>query len=230
MHTKKIRLISAAMAGGLVLTGVTATAIANTSPVPTHVDLTANMTSSAINLDNCPTLAEPYHGGCVNQLQAELNADDGDNLAVDGTFGPAVKTAVEIFQQEHNIVPADGIVGPQTKTALDNPSANSVATPTTGAPDGSVATPQPAPAAPVSPNCSQDATQGPPSASIPPGQQSYFQCQPPGKPGKNINGTDCILALGGLGLGAAGGPATGLAEAAVLGGLGVGLVGATRAC
>ena len=84
-------------------------------------------------LGKCPTLAEGYHGGCVDQLQTELNADDGDNLPLDGTFGPATQEAVKVFQQKHGIVPAEGIVGPQTKAALDNLGPNSVATPTPGA-------------------------------------------------------------------------------------------------
>ena len=129
MHTKKVRLIFAAMAGGLVLTGVTAAAIASTSHGPTRVTLAADTTSSAVNLGNCPTLAEGYHGGCVNQLQTELNADDGANLPVTDTFGPATKAAVIIFQQEHHIVPAEGIVGPQTKAALDNPGSSAAAPP-----------------------------------------------------------------------------------------------------
>jgi peptidoglycan hydrolase-like protein with peptidoglycan-binding domain len=137
MHTKRVRLVSAAMAGGvsaamaggLVLTGVTAAAIANTSHAPTRVTLAADTTSSAVNLGNCPTLTEGYHGGCVNQLQTELNADDGDNLPVTGTFGPATRAAVIAFQQEHHIVPAEGTVGPQTKAALDNPGSSSAAPP-----------------------------------------------------------------------------------------------------
>ena len=129
MHTKKVRLISAATAGGLVLTGVTAAAIASTSHAPTRVTLAADTTSSAVNLGNCPTLAEGYQGGCVNQLQTELNADNGANLPVTGTFGPATKAAVIIFQQEHHIVPAEGIVGPQTKAALDNPGSSAAAPP-----------------------------------------------------------------------------------------------------
>jgi peptidoglycan hydrolase-like protein with peptidoglycan-binding domain len=139
MYTKKVRLISAAVAGGLILTGVTTAAIAGTGQTPTSRTLAAD-TASAVNLDNCPTLAEGYHGGCVNQLQTELNADDGSNLTVDGTFGPATRKAVEIFQQERNIVPADGIVGPQTKAALDNLGSNPVATP---APAPSAGSPTP---------------------------------------------------------------------------------------
>jgi hypothetical protein len=142
MPTKKIRLLSVAMAGGLVLTGVTAAAIANTGHKPTHTALAANMASSpTVNLDNCPTLAEGYTGGCINQLQTELNTDNGTNMPVDGIFGPGTKQAVELFQQNHNIVPADGIVGPQTKAALDNPGLNPVTSPTPAAP---VTTPTPA--------------------------------------------------------------------------------------
>jgi len=53
----------------------------------------------AVNLDNCPTLAEGYQGGCVNQLQSELNTDDNAGLPVDGTFGPLTQQAVINFQQ-----------------------------------------------------------------------------------------------------------------------------------
>lgn len=142
MQTKKIRLLSVAVAGGLVLTGVTAVAIASTGHAPVHAALAANMASSPpVNLDDCPTLAERYTGGCVNQLQTELNTDNGTTMPVDGIFGPETRKAVELFQQNHNIVPADGIVGPQTKAALDNPGSNPVTTPT---PAGPVTTPTPA--------------------------------------------------------------------------------------
>ena len=130
MPTNKIRIPSAAMAGGLVFTGVTAVAIAHTGHAPTRTALAADTNSSpTVNLDNCPILAEGYHGGCVNQLPTELNTILGLNLPVDGTFGLATKAAVETFQQEHNIAPVDGIVGPQTKAALDNPGSSSAGTP-----------------------------------------------------------------------------------------------------
>ena len=142
MPTKKSRLLSVAMAGGLVLTGVTAAAIANTGHAPARAALAATLASSPpVNLDNCPTLAEGYTGGCINQLQTELNTDNGTSMTVDGIFGPDTTKAVELFQQNHNIVPADGIVGPQTKAALDNPGSNPVGTPTPAAP---VTTPTPA--------------------------------------------------------------------------------------
>jgi hypothetical protein len=138
MPTKKFRLLSVAMAGGLVLAGVTAAAITNTGHLtPARAALAANMASSPpVNLDNCPTLAEGYTGGCINQLQTELNTDNGTSMPVDGIFGPDTTKAVELFQQNHNIVPADGIVGPQTKAALDNPGSNSVGTHTPAVPVG----------------------------------------------------------------------------------------------
>ena len=141
MQKKTTSLISAAMAGALFFSGVAIAADHHSaSPHATHgstqsahVVLTAD-TMPAINLDNCPTLAIGYHGGCVNQLQTELNTIDGANLSVDGTFGPTTQAAVETFQEENGISPADGIVGPQTKAALDNPASDSVATPSPGAP------------------------------------------------------------------------------------------------
>ena len=111
--------ISVFTAGGLLLAG-TAAARHNNSPASRHAVLAAVTGSQpAVNLDNCPTLAEGYQGGCVNQLQSELNTDDNAGLPVDGTFGPLTQQAVINFQQGNGIVPADGIVGPQTKAALD---------------------------------------------------------------------------------------------------------------
>ena len=129
MPTKKVRILSVAIAGGLVFTGVTA-AVITPGHAPARAALAANTASPpSANLDNCPMLSEGYQDVCVNQLQTELNTILGLNLPVDGTFGPATKTAVETFQQEHNIAPVDGIVGPQTKAALDNPGSSSAATP-----------------------------------------------------------------------------------------------------
>jgi peptidoglycan hydrolase-like protein with peptidoglycan-binding domain len=133
MPTKKVHLLAVAVTGGLVLAGVTTAAMTNTGHTPTtHEALAAaNLaSSSAVNLDDCPTLAEGSPpGGCVIQLQTELNTDNNTTTPVDGVFGPQTKAAVKTFQQEHNIVPADGIVGPQTKAALGNPGSSSAGTP-----------------------------------------------------------------------------------------------------
>jgi len=102
------------MAGGLAITGVAIGAGLNSGQVPKHAVLAANESPvSAVNLDNCPTLAEGYHGGCVDQLQAELNGIEGLSLSVDGTFGPATSSAVAAFQQQNGLQP-DGVVGPAT--------------------------------------------------------------------------------------------------------------------
>jgi len=129
MSTKKLRIFSIAMAGGLVVTGATVAGMTS-GHAPARAALAAHMASSPpVNLDNCPVLAEGYTGGCAAQLQTELNADNGTNMTVDGIFGHQTRDAVITFQQNHQIVPADGIVGPQTKAALDNPGSSPGATP-----------------------------------------------------------------------------------------------------
>lgn len=131
MQPRKFRTLSAIAAGSLALAAVAITASSGTSQAATHAALTARTESfPPVNLDACPTLYTGYpRGGCVAQLQTELNTILGLNLSVDGTFGLTTKQAVERFQQDHNIVPADGIVGPQTKAALDNPGSSSAVTP-----------------------------------------------------------------------------------------------------
>ena len=140
MSRKKISILSIVMAGGLVFAGVTAAGV-TTGYAPPRPALAANAAASPpVNLDNCPVLAEGYHGGCVNQLQAELNAHNGADMPVDGIFGAATKEAVMTFQQDHHIVPADGIVRPQTKAVLDNPESSAASAPTAGS---STASPSP---------------------------------------------------------------------------------------
>jgi peptidoglycan hydrolase-like protein with peptidoglycan-binding domain len=95
--------------------------------------VTTVLGGAAVILDQCPTLALGYHGGCVGELQMELNEGIGANLAVDDDFGPLTQDAVVAYQESMGLT-ADGIVGPQTKGALDV--SNSVATPAPGAPLG----------------------------------------------------------------------------------------------
>ena len=123
MHKKVQWAISSVTSGSLLVAGI---AIAATHGVPRPVVLTTATTAGGFaNLDACPTLAQGYHGGCVDQLQSELNSDQNAGLAVDGTFGPGTMQAVIAFQQANGIVPADGIVGPETKQALDRVSPSS---------------------------------------------------------------------------------------------------------
>jgi peptidoglycan hydrolase-like protein with peptidoglycan-binding domain len=166
MPTKKVRILSVSIAGGLVFAGVTTAAI-TPGHAPARTALAANLASSPpVNLDNCPILTEGYHGGCVNQLQTELNAANGTSIPVDGIFGSKTRDAVETFQENHHIVPVDGKVGPQTKAVLDNLGLNSAAAPTPEASAGSGAanTTQTSPTPPTS---SQPGNPNPASAPVP---------------------------------------------------------------
>ncbi|MEN3359681.1 MAG: hypothetical protein V7637_3663, partial [Mycobacteriales bacterium] len=65
----------------------------------------------------CPSnIVEGMGGGCVSTLQAMLNGK-GQQIAVDGDFGPQTAAAVRAFQSSAGIA-VDGQVGPQTKAAL----------------------------------------------------------------------------------------------------------------
>lgn len=63
------------------------------------------------------TLRQGNTGEQVKCLQSKLNQSESLNLSLDGIFGPITKSAVILFQQNHNLVP-DGIVGPVTRGAL----------------------------------------------------------------------------------------------------------------
>jgi peptidoglycan hydrolase-like protein with peptidoglycan-binding domain len=114
-------IISGAMAAGLLLTGIAAADTFQSGIASTHAALAAEVASlPAVNLADCPTLSEGYQGGCINQLQMDLNTKDNAGIPADGMFGPSTQQAVIAFQRENHLDPADGIVGPQTKAALDN--------------------------------------------------------------------------------------------------------------
>jgi peptidoglycan hydrolase-like protein with peptidoglycan-binding domain len=135
MQPRKFRILSAITAGSLALAVAAITASSGTSQPATHTALAAQTESGTpVNLDACPTLHTGYPaGGCVAQLQIDLNIIQGNHLAVDGIFGSAdsqTYKAVIAFQQAHNL-PQDGIVGPDTKQALEAAiSGDSVPTPT----------------------------------------------------------------------------------------------------
>jgi Putative peptidoglycan binding domain len=131
MRRKTRRMVLAA--AGALITGVAAsvtiTGSAGASPV--HTTLTAaTYRSGSINLADCPVLHVGYHGGCVDELQDELNYVDNAGLAVDGSFGALTLEAVAFFQAQSGLEP-DGMVGPLTKNALVL--AQSVPTPSLGA-------------------------------------------------------------------------------------------------
>jgi peptidoglycan hydrolase-like protein with peptidoglycan-binding domain len=70
-----------------------------------------------LNSGSCPSnIVQGQHSGCVTELQSLLN-HHGAELAVDGDFGPATRSAVIDFQSGAGIS-VDGQVGPQTKAAL----------------------------------------------------------------------------------------------------------------
>lgn len=146
MHKKSVGLISASMAGALLVTGVALSA--NSSPThgptkPAHAAL-ALYAAPTSSLDNCPTLESGYQGGCANQLQTDLNTLDGANLSVDGNFGSATQAAVEAFQQAHGLQ-QDGVVGLATKQAIDA----ALVTPASSVPGPAPSAPAPASSAPA---------------------------------------------------------------------------------
>jgi len=141
MQRAKLRLLSAITTGSLTVAAVVAITVGSGSgsranPASSHtaqpVALAAQTASfPPVNIDDCPTLQAGYPtGGCVAQLQTDLNTIQGNHLTVDGTFGPVdsqTYDAVTAFQQANNLQ-QDGVVGLATKQALD--AALSVPTPT----------------------------------------------------------------------------------------------------
>jgi peptidoglycan hydrolase-like protein with peptidoglycan-binding domain len=69
-----------------------------------------------------PSAVHALHGDLdwnwIADLQSALN-DRGAALAVDGTYGPATRSTVELFQQSNGLDDANGLIGPDTLTALD---------------------------------------------------------------------------------------------------------------
>lgn len=122
MQPRKLRILSAIMAGSLTLAMVAITASSGTSQTATNTALAVpNESFLPVNLDDCPILHTGYpRGGCVAQLQTDLNIAQGSHLVVDGSFGPVgsrTYNAVIAFQGAHGL-PQNGIVGPDMKKAL----------------------------------------------------------------------------------------------------------------
>ena len=111
------------MAGKCDIAVVAITASSGTSHTATNTALAAKTkTFRPVNLNDCPTLHTGYPtGGCVAQLQTDLNIMQDNSLTVDGIFGPVdsqTYKAVIAFQGAHGLQ-QDGMVGPATKQALD---------------------------------------------------------------------------------------------------------------
>ena len=79
MQPRKFRILSAIMAGSLTLAVVAITASSGTSQTATNTALAAKTeTFPPVNLNDCPTLHTGYPtGGCVAQLQTDLNYHPG---------------------------------------------------------------------------------------------------------------------------------------------------------
>ncbi len=150
---RRTRILSAVAAGSLASAAVgvgtgLATGRTATNRASANTALAARTEAfPAVVLDNCPTLHTGYpQGGCVAQLQTDLNTIQGNHLAVDGVFGAVgsqTYQAVVAFQRADGL-PQDGIVGPETKKALDA----ALLVPTPAAPSPSSPATASAPAAP----------------------------------------------------------------------------------
>jgi peptidoglycan hydrolase-like protein with peptidoglycan-binding domain len=117
---RKFRILSAAMAGSLALAVAAISVSSGASETATNAALTAHTGSfPAVDLSNCPILHTRYHGGCVAQLQTDLNLVQGAGLDVDGTFGPLTKQALMAFQRQFGLR-ADGMSGPRVAMTFSN--------------------------------------------------------------------------------------------------------------
>jgi peptidoglycan hydrolase-like protein with peptidoglycan-binding domain len=113
-----IRIVSGVVASSLV-SALTIIAVASDKGTAVHrATLAAQASVSTINLDNCPILHTGYRGGCVSQLQTDLNSLPDYHVDADGIFGSQTYDAVTAFQRSKGL-DSDGIVGPGTKEALD---------------------------------------------------------------------------------------------------------------
>jgi len=138
---RQFRILAAVTSGGIILGAATVAGISATSPGQAsgqeHVTLTAQSEAfPQVKLGDCPILHVNYPtGGCVAQLQTDLNIIQGNHLAVDGTFGgkgSQTYDAVIAFQTAQGLEP-DGMVGPLTKNALETAVASVPADPVPGA-------------------------------------------------------------------------------------------------
>jgi len=116
------RRIILSTAGAILVAGTTAGATQQTGKAaPQRAVLMAAVSYApgSINLLDCPSLGLGYHGGCVDELQTELNQVENANLAVDGSFGASTQQALVSFQHQYGLE-ADGVSGQKTAMTLAN--------------------------------------------------------------------------------------------------------------
>lgn len=154
MQSRKIRILSGITAGAAALAVVAAITVGAGSGTSHAAAQPAALTQAAgswplVDLDACPILHLNYNGGCVAQLQDDLNFIAGSIVVtVDGDFGQQTYVAVQAFQQSKGL-PQDGLVGDATKQALDaslsvhSPTPPTTTPATTQAPGGGAASTPP---------------------------------------------------------------------------------------
>jgi hypothetical protein len=110
MPTKKVRILSAVMAGGLILTGAGCYAWLGPVGAP-KTDRIHNLADAMaapppISLVDCEnqTLALGATGDCVTSLQDSLVAT-GVNMTVDGQYGPQTQAAAFLNLKEVSVAP-----------------------------------------------------------------------------------------------------------------------------
>jgi hypothetical protein len=131
--TPRIRLLAAVAGGALVLLGLgllaanvfssgnPKTATPPTTPARTTTARTSTTTpttpASPAVVGPSVTLSPGASGPQTKRLQRALASLGDDPGAIDGSYGPLTKKAVETFQRSAGLT-ADGIFGPKTKAAL----------------------------------------------------------------------------------------------------------------
>ena len=120
MQPRKFRILFAITAGSLALAVVAITASSGTSRTAKSPALAAQTESfPAVDLSNCPILHIGYHGGCVAQLQTDLNLVQGSHLDADGTFGSLTQQALVVFERQYGLQ-TDGMSGLKVAMTLSN--------------------------------------------------------------------------------------------------------------
>ncbi|ATY97918.1 D-Ala-D-Ala carboxypeptidase family metallohydrolase [Streptomyces bacillaris] len=120
MRSRPTGFLLATFAGAvLALGGTSASAAPGSGDAATAPAVKASASGDFGTADACytwsGTLREGSSGEAVRQLQIRVSGypGTGNQLAIDGAYGPATKAAVQRFQAAYGLG-ADGIAGPQT--------------------------------------------------------------------------------------------------------------------